>query len=331
MNKFNLFNMFAMKKEKKNEQVLVYQTKFGALEIKADASSGSIWATQAQIVKLFEVDQSVVSRHIKNIFRDREIEEKSNMQKMHNANSDKPVIFYSLDVILSVGYRTNSRVAISFRKWATKTLHSYITDGYAINKNRISKNYQQFLTAVDNLKHILPAGSVIDTENVLELVNMFASTWFSLDAYDKDNLVTKGVTKKKVDLTAENLRESLLKLKQVLIEKGEASELFGLERANDSVSGIVGNIMQTFDGKELYATVEEKAAHLLYFMVKDHPFSDGNKRSGAYSFIWFLRQARILNIKNMTPSALTTLTILVAESNPKDKEKIIGLILTLLS
>lgn len=130
-----------MKKDNKKEQIVIYQTKSGAIDIKRDVKSDTIWATQAQIVKLFGVDQSVVSRHIKNIFKDEEIEEKSNMQKMHNANSDKPVSFYSLDIILAVGYRTNSVRAIEFRKWATKTLGTFITDGYVINKDRIAQNY----------------------------------------------------------------------------------------------------------------------------------------------------------------------------------------------
>ena len=131
------------KKIKNN--IVIYQAKSGAIELKGDFGKETIWATQAQIVRLFDVDQSVISRHINNIFKDKEIDPKSNMQKMHNANSDKPVILYSLDVILGVGYRANSKVAIEFRKWATKTLRGYIVDGYAINRNRIAKNYEQFL------------------------------------------------------------------------------------------------------------------------------------------------------------------------------------------
>ncbi|MFZ4631752.1 MAG: RhuM family protein [Patescibacteria group bacterium] len=326
-----------MKKAKKNEQVIIYQTRSGALELRADVSRETVWANRMQMAKMFSVNPQAISKHIKNIYKEKELQKKATSSKMELVQTESRrrvrrfVDIYNLDVLIAVGYRINSVIGTRFRKWATKTLHSYISDGYAINKNRIAKNYQQFLAAVDNLKHILPSGSVIDTENVLELISMFASTWFSLEAYDKDALSTKGITKKKVYLTVGKLKESLVKLKQILIEKGEASELFGLERTKDNVSGIIGNIMQTFDGKELYPTIEEKAAHLLYFMVKDHPFSDGNKRSGAYSFIWFLNQAKILNTKNMTPSALTALTILVAESSPKDKEKIIGLILAILS
>lgn len=313
-----------------DEQIVIYQSKSGAIELRSDAKKETLWATQVQIVDLFGVDQSVISRHIRNIFNDGEIDRKSNMQKMHNANSDKPVAAYSLDVVLSVGYRTNSRVAIDFRKWATKTLRRYITDGYVINKRRITQNYEQFLEAVNNIKQLLPAGASIDTASVLDLVSMFADTWLSLNAYDKDTLITKGSTKKHVALTAEKLIASLRKLKTALMQKGEATEMFGQERQAGSVSGIVGNVMQSFDGKEMYDSVEEKAAHLLYFMVKNHPFIDGNKRSGGYAFVWFLSQANILDISSLTSPALTALTILVAQSEPKEKEKMINLILTLL-
>jgi len=320
-----------MKKKNEEKQMIIYQAKSGALEIKRDIKNSTVWATQAQIAAIFDVERSVVTKHIKNVFRNGEIEEKSNVQKMHIASSDKPVVLYSLDIILAVGYRANSSRAIEFRKWATKTLRSYIQDGYAINKKRIAQNYEEFLKAVNDVKSLMPKSEPIDARDVLELINMFAATWFSLDAYDKNALVSKGITKKRVILTSEKLIERLSKLRKVLIEKGEATEIFGQERSAGFVSGIVGNIMQTFGGKDLYSSVEEKAANLLYFMVKDHPFVDGNKRSGAYTFIWFLRQARILDTSKLTPPALTAITILVAESDPKDKDRLIHLILTLLT
>jgi prophage maintenance system killer protein len=252
------------------------------------------------------------------------------MQKMHIANSDKLEAFYSLDVVLGVGYRTNSKVAIEFRRWATKTLRSYIVDGFVVNKNRIAKNYERFLNVVNDIKKLLPVGQAIEAKDAIELISLFADTWLSLDAYDKE-LVPKGkLTRKIVEINVQKITDNLAQLKQVLLEKGETTDIFGRERSVGSVSGIVGNVMQSFGGKELYPTAEEKAAHLLYFMVKNHPFIDGNKRSGAFAFIWFLRQAEILEVSKLTPPALTALTILVAESNPNHKEKIIGLILQLL-
>jgi len=318
----------APKKVQKN--IIIYQAKNGAIELRGDFTHETIWATQEQIVRLFNIDQSVVSRHIKNIFKDGEIEEKRNMQKMHIANSDKPVIFYSLDVVLGVGYRTNSKIAIEFRKWATKTLRSYIVDGFVVNKNRVTKNYTHFLSVVDSLNKLLPKESSVNPKDAIELVSLFADTWLSLGAYDRELLPKGRLTKKKVVFTSDNISKDLAKLRETLIEKGEASDIFGNERDTGSVSGIIGNVMQSFNGKELYPTIEEKAAHLLYFMVKNHPFVDGNKRSGAFAFVWFLKNANILNIQKLTPSALTALTVLVAESDPKHKDKIIKLILNLL-
>lgn len=318
-------------KAKKEKGVVIYQTKSGAIELRGDLTHETVWATQAQIVHLFDVDQSVVSRHIKNIFKDGEIEEKSNMQKMHNANSDKPITLYSLDVILGVGYRTNSKVAIEFRKWATKTLRGYIVDGYAINKKRIAVNYAQFLGVVEDIKKLLPEGSPVDPKDAVGLITLFADTWLSLDAYDRELLPEGKLTKKKVSVNPEKISKDLAELRKTLIEKGEATDMFGKERSAGSISGIVGNVMQSFGGSEVYPTVEEKAAHLFYFMVKNHPFTDGNKRSGAFAFVWFLKQAKVLNTQKLTPSALTALTVLVAASDPGEKEKIIKLILNLIS
>lgn len=241
------------------------------------------------------------------------------------------VQFYNLDIILAVGYRTNSKRAIEFRQWATKTLRAHIVDGYTINKTRIAKNYDAFLQTVAEVKALLPKGTAIDTESILELVTLFADTWLSLDAYDKDVLATKGATKKSVKITAEMFVEALAVLKESLIANDEATDLFATERERGSLGGIIGNVMQAFGGKDVYPTVEEKAAHLLYFVIKNHPFLDGNKRSGAYAFVWFLAKAKVLDTTRITPPALTAITLLVAESDPTHKDKMIGLVLTLLS
>jgi len=311
--------------------VVIYQAKSGAIELRGDFDKETVWATQAQIADVFGVERSVVTKHIGNILKDAEVDEKSNVQKMHIANSDKPVAFYSLDIMLAVGYRANSARAIEFRQWATKTLRGYIVDGYAINKKRIAHNYEQFMDAVRDIQKLLPAGSAMSATDAMEIVSLFADTWLSLDAYDKGELPKGKLTKKRVTMTAEKVGTGLTELKSALVERGEATELFGAERHAGAVSGIVGNVMQSFGGRELYPTAEEKAAHLLYFMVKNHPFSDGDKRSGAYAFVWFLRAAGILDVRMLTPSALTALTILVAESDPSHKESIIGLIVTLIS
>ena len=323
-----------MRKKASDNHIVVYQAKSGALELRRDVRKETIWATQAQIADLFESERSVVTKHIRNILKDKELDADSVCANFaHTAPDGKTyqVQFYNLDLILAVGYRANSRKAIQFRKWATKTLRQYVVEGYAINRKRVARNYAQFLKAVEDMKRLLPPSAAIDTQSIFELVNAFADTWLSLDAYDKGKLVTKGATKKHVALTAGKLEERLAEFKAALTKKGEASEHFGRERHSASIDGIVGNVMQSFGGKELYGSAEEKAAHLLYFIVKNHPFVDGNKRSGAYAFVWFLHQAHILDVTRLTPPALTALTLLVAESDPKDKEKIVRLIVTLVS
>ncbi|MFH0846200.1 MAG: virulence protein RhuM/Fic/DOC family protein [Patescibacteria group bacterium] len=319
-----------VKKNKENKQNLViYQGKNGEIRFQGDFRNETIWASQKQIAEVFGIDRTVVTKHINNILKNKEVDKKSNVQKMHIANSDKPVIFYSLDIILAVGYRTNSAKAIDFRIWATKTLKQYLTEGFVINKNRINENYQKFVKAISDVKAVLPSNDVFETKDVLELVNAFAGTWFSLDAYDKETFSKKGTTKKQIKFTVEELSKSLLEFKQELISKKQTTEIFGQERNRNSVEGIVGNVFQSFSGKNVYPTIEEKASHLLYFIVKNHPFVDGNKRSGAFAFVWFLRKSGILRA-SLTPEALTALTLLVAESNSKDKDKITNLVVFLL-
>lgn len=321
-----------MKKNLKQIDTIIYQSKSGALELKKDKKHETIWLTQDQMASLFDVQKAAISKHLKNIFETDELREKSTVSILETVarnNKIYKIKHFNLDAVLSVGYRVNSKKATHFRQWATKTLKEHVQRGYTFNRHRIKTNYDDFLKAVSDVKKIA-AGTAVDNDNVLELITLFADTWFSLDAYDKGALISKGATKKKVALTANKLIRSLADLKQNLIAKAEASDLFGVERTQESVLGIVGNVMQSFGGEDLYPTVEEKAAHLLYFIIKNHPFVDGNKRSGAYAFVWFLRQAKILDIKRMTPPALTALTLLIAESSPKDKERLIGLVCSIL-
>ncbi len=319
-----------------DRQIVIYQSKNGSLEFKGDFEKETIWASLQQIVDLFETDKSGISRHIKNIYTDNELDRKSTVaffatvQKEGNREIKRNIEHYNLDLILSVGYRVNSKKATIFRQWATKTLKQHIVEGYTLNKKRLFKNYSMFIQAVDDIKKFLPNSSELRTESVIELIKLFASTWLSLDTYDKIEFPKRGNIKKQVNVTSDELEKALISLKTELIKKNEASELFGQEKQKESVKGILGNVFQSFAGKDVYPTIEEKASHLLYFFVKNHPFNDGNKRSGAFAFVWFLHKAKMLDTTRISPEALTTLTLLVAESNPKDKEKIVSLILMLL-
>lgn len=319
-------------REFKSGEIIIYKTSKGP-EIQVKLEKDMVWLTQKQMATLFDKGTPTINEHVKNIFKEGELRENSVIRKFRITATDGKTYetnFYNLDVIISVGYRVKSLSGTQFRIWATKTLRAHIVDGYTINKKRITQNYEAFLKAVEDVKKLLPTGGVVDAESALELVKLFANTWVSLDAYDKSTFPKSGAIRKRVRLTSSDLSEALQKLKQELIAKNEATELFGAERQRDSVAGIVGNVLQSFGGNDIYPTIEEKAAHFLYFMVKNHPFVDGNKRSGAFTFVWFLKKAGALDTSRMTPEALTALTLLVAESNPKDKDRLIGLVLILL-
>ncbi len=320
-----------------SKELVIYQTKSGALELRGDFTNDTLWATQAQIAEVFGVTPQNVTMHLRNIYKDGELDQVSTckeslqVQREGKRQVSRQVTFYNLDIMIAVGYRVNSVTGTQFRQWATKTLRQHIVDGYTINPDRVSQNYATFMKAVQQVQAVLPAGEVMDGKEVLELVRLFADTWFSLDAYDKELLAPAKVSKKKVALTASELIDSLGVLKKELVKKGEATDNFAQARGQQSLEGIVGNVMQSFGGQAVYPTVESKAAHLLYFIIKNHPFVDGNKRSGAYAFVWFLRKARVLDTKRLTPTALTALTLLIAESNPKDMEKVVSLVALLIS
>jgi len=321
---------------KKENKIIIYQTKNGALELRGDVKSETIWANRMQMAEMFGVNPQAISKHIINIYNEKELIRKATSSKMELVQNESGRIIkrnidvYNLDILIAVGYRISSITGTKFRQWATKTLREHITKGYTINRKQITKNYDSFLKTVESIKNLLPENITLDPKNVLDLIKEFASTWMSLDAYDKELLKINGVNKKNVKLTGEELLSAISNLSNELSQKGEATELFAREKQRGSVEGIVGNVMQTFGGKALYETIEEKAANLLYFMVKNHPFVDGNKRSGAFTFIWFLRKTRVKGFRNINPATLTTLTLLIAESDPKNKDQMVALVTELL-
>ncbi|MDD9869115.1 MAG: virulence protein RhuM/Fic/DOC family protein [Gammaproteobacteria bacterium] len=320
-------------KNKAQKQAVIYQAKSGKIEFRGDLERDTIWGNLNQIAELFGRDKSVISRHIKNIFKAGELEQHSVVAKIATTATDGKtyqVEYYNLDMILSVGYRVDSRQATQFRIWATKTLKQHLLDGYTINKKRISGNYRKFMRAVADIKTLSAGNDKLANADVLELVGAFAGTWFSLDAYDKQQFPQKGLTRKTLTVQARDLYADIAAFKAELMRKGEATELFAQEKSGESLNAILGNVFQSAFGKEAYPSIEEKAAHLLYFTVKNHPFNDGNKRAGAFAFVWFLQKAKLRFQEKITAQTLTALTLLIAESDPKEKEKIIGLVLLLL-
>ena len=321
-------------------KMMIYQAKSGAIELRGDFGRETVWATQAQIAKVFDLERSVVTKHIRNILKDKELDEKSVCAKFaHTANDGKKyqVQYYSLDIILAVGYRANSVRAIAFRQWASKTLKDYLLKGYAINEKRLleaKEKFRELQNAVAFLQEKSKKELLSGQESeILNLLADYAKTLTILDDYDKGELKQAKGGKGKFILTYEKSLEVIAEIKSELIAKKEASELFGNER-DGSFGGIINGLYQTFGGKELYATLEKKAANLLYLIIKDHPFSDGNKRTASFLFVYFLDKNNALyrehGEKKINDNALAALALLVAESNPNEKDVMVALITQLL-
>ncbi len=314
----------------KNKPIL-YQTNEGEIKINIDYGKDTIWASLDQISKIFNRDKSVISRHIKNIFKNDEVEKESVIAFFATTASDGKiykVAYYNLDLVLLIGYKINSKQAIRFRQWATKILKEHTINGCTFNVDKIQNNYKNFLKTIEQIKTLIPKDvKLIGSNEIIELIKMFSNTWFSLEAYDKNELPSRGNNSNKTILLYDDMLKPILELKNsIKID----NNLFLVERNKHSLRSIFNNVMQSFNDVDLYETIEEKAAHLFYFIVKDHPFLDGNKRCGAYIFIWFLDKNNILDIRKINNEALVALTLFIAESNPKDKNKVIGLILQLL-
>jgi len=309
----------------------IYQASNGEIEFKGDLEHETVWASLEQIAKLFGRDKSGISRHIKNIFSSDELEKDSVVAKIATtANDGKTyqVDFYNLDMILSIGYRVDSKEATVFRKWATSILKKYLLDGYALNEKKLTKT-KDILQNLKTTIEFLSTKEIGHEKELLSLLNNYTKTLSLLEGYDKESIDDFEGCQSDCVLTYEETKEVLATLKTNLMAKKEATQLFANEKA-DELDGIIGNLYQTFGGVELYPSIEDKASHLLYFIIKDHPFSDGNKRSASFIFIYFLNKCDYLYKENgekkINDNALTALTLLVASSDPKEKELLIKLI-----
>lgn len=317
-------------------EILIYKTDDNQTEIEVVYENNTVWLNQYQIAALFQTDRTSVLKHIKNIYKVEELDEKSTcakfaqVQKEGNRLVNREVLNYNLDVIISVGYRVNSKKGVQFRQWASQRLNDYLIKGYAINQKLINKNKAQFLQTLEDLKLLAKNNQNLEAKDILTLIQSFSNTFFALEQYDKNKFPTKG-TLLEIKINAIELKNDLQKLKNELIKKEEASELFAQEKKQGTLEGIFGTVFQSVFGQDAYPSLEEKAAHLMYFIIKNHPFNDGNKRSGAFSFIWLLQKSGYDFHQKISPETLTTLTILIAESSPSDKEKMIGIILLLLN
>lgn len=310
----------------------IYQSQDGTTNIEVQFNQDTVWLSQAQMVELFGRNQSVISRHIRNALEEGEITEKSNMQKMHIAFSDRPVTFYDLETIISVGYRIKSPQGVAFRRWATTRLKDYLVKGYAINERRLQEKGIEFEQVIGLLSQTLANQALVtsDGQAVLNVVQDYARSWSLLQAYDEQSLQANPHKQSEmISLEMEQVWSAISQLKQTLIDKGEATELFGNPR-NDGLASAVATIEQGFGDELFYPNVASRAANLLYFVIKNHPLTDGNKRTGSFLFLWYLRLNQHLLAKPVeqliNDNTLVALALLVAESLPEQKELMIKLI-----
>ena len=320
----------------------IYQTDQQTIEVRFDGEQETVWLTQRQMGELFGTTPENVLMHLKNIYKDQELEEAATAKKFLVVQTEgkrqveRKLLHYDLDAILSVGYRVNSKQGVLFRKWATQRLKEHLLQGYTLNQQRFEQNAEALKQALALIEKTAQSPELTAEvgSGLVEIVSRYTQTFLWLQQYDEGLLKEPGgETGGKLPTAAEAMN-SLGQLKQQLMARGEATELFAQLR-EDGLAAILGNLDQSVFGEPAYPSIESKAAHLLYFVVKNHPFSDGNKRSGAFLFVDFLhRNGRLLNAREepvINDTGLAALTLLVAESDPKQKEVIIRLIMTMLA
>ncbi len=324
-----------------DQNVILYTDEQGHVSLEVTLEHETLWLNQAQMAELFGTKQPAISKHLSNIFKSGELNKNSVHSILEYTASDGKTYetsFYNLDAVLSVGYRVNSKNATQFRIWASKILKEYLIKGYALNHQRINAQSLNKLTATMELvRKSIESKEVSSNEakGLLDIINNYAKTWALLQGYDSDALhALQGTLNQRFILDYDEAKDAISELKKDLMTKGDATELFGNEKAGE-FKGALLNIYQTFGGVDLLPSIEEKAANLLYYVIKDHAFSDGNKRIGSFLFILFLHKNGIAYKPNGEPkindNALVSLALLVAASEPSQKELMVKLITNLLS
>jgi prophage maintenance system killer protein len=312
------------------------------LSVRVDAEAETVWLNLNQIAALFERDKSVISRHLKKVYGDLELDRDSTVAFFATVQEEgthsvkrkikRQIEYFNLDAILSVGYRVNSKRGIEFRRWTSKILKSYLLKGYSFNEDILHKkglkDIERTLTLLKQSllthEHVSEIGKA-----AIEIIHAYSRSWLLLHAYDEGKLFSPHQKENNdIKITTGSLRQSINELKRTLIQKKEATSLFGIERDN-AFEQIIGSIHQTFGGTLLYPSAYERAAHLFYFTIKDHPFTDGNKRIASFLLLLYLTTYDIIP-EYLTDEALVALALLVAQSQPSDKDVIIKLILNML-
>lgn len=319
----------------KNKQIKFFTAVDGKVQLEVTLDRETTWLSLGQMTTLFERDKSVISRHIRNIFKEDELNKDSVVAKNATTAADGKtyqVEFFNLDVIISVGYRVKSQRGVQFRQWATQTLKQHLVEGYTLDQKRLQERGIEFEQALNLLSQTLTNQQLIndDGQAVISVINDYARSWSLLQGYDEQSL--KAQNNKQADMQAlvlEDALKAIAQLKQELISKGEATALFGQLRG-DGLASAVATIEQGFGDELFYPNVASRAANLLYFVIKNHPLADGNKRTGSFLFLWYLRINQHLLAKPVeqliNDNTLVALALLVAESKPEQKELMIRLV-----
>ncbi len=323
-----------------DNQIIIYQTEDGQTQIDVRMENETVWLTQAQMAELFETDRTSIVRHINNIYKVEELDRESTCAKIAQVQVEgkrsvkRYIPYFNLDMIISVGYRVNSKRGVRFRQWANKVLKQYLVKGYAVNERLRKEQIGELRQLVGMLGRTIqsqPLLSNVETNALFEVVTDYAYALDTLDNYDYERLTINKTTKEEpFHATYENAMEAIDGLR----EKFGGSVLFGNEK-DDSFKSSIGQIYQTFGGEELYPSVEEKAAMLLYLVTKNHSFSDGNKRIAATLFLWFLNNNHILyhpdGSKRIADSTLVALTLMIAESRTEEKDVMVKVVVNLIN
>ena len=306
-------------------EIMIFETKDNEIKLTVPVENETVWLTQSQMTEIFQVDRTVITRHVNNVFKENELIRESNVQKMHIPNSDRPVQFYSLEVIISVGYRVKSNRGVEFRQWANSVLKQYIMQGYAINEKRLAALQR----TVDIQTKMLASTLEVDEAELLKAVNLYTNALMLLDQYDHQSLKKPTGNKPIYRITYEDCRNMVNAM-----EDSFHSDVFGVEKEKGKVEGILAAVYQSAFGEDAYPSLEEKAANLLYFMIKDHPYADGCKRIAASLFLEFLVRNNVLyekGQKRISDGALVAITLMIAESDPKEKDIMVNLVMNLLT
>jgi len=327
-----------------SNEILIYEGEGKRIEVQLDSKSETLWLSQKQISELLDTSTDNISLHLKNIYQDKELDAKATTEDYSVVRQEgrrevkRRLKHYNLDAIISVGYRVNSKKGTQFRQWATARLKEYLVKGYTLNQQRLSQ-YQEHLEKLKRTlslfqQRVIEQANLPEAQGLVKVIADYTHTFVLLNQFDGERLPTDDFDEDiRYKINHKEARQAISLLVDSLIDKGEATELVGNEK-DDSFAGVLGAVVQSFGDEYLYSSIEAQAAHLLYFIIKSHPFTDGNKRIGAFMFIWFL-QCNQHHLKKsgelkINDNALAAIALLVAQSDPKQKELMIHLIMNLI-